>query len=142
MCLILDTNMFGGFTSNHEDMRPIHNWLEKKNGKIVYTKHGKYAQEIDGDAKMARYLQDDIRGGSENTKLIAKEKIMEAAKELKGVHMQSNDRHILALAKAAGVTLLVSRDKNLHTDFKRIIGGTIYQNMDHKHLLTPDTCSP
>ena len=42
MCIILDTNMLGRFKKRDkdkqdEDMGPIWNWLDKKNGKIVYS---------------------------------------------------------------------------------------------------------
>ena len=36
MCVILDANMFGEFKDqDNEDMQPVWNWLEKKNGKIA-----------------------------------------------------------------------------------------------------------
>ena len=34
----------------------------------------------------------------------------------------------------------LSRDKDLHDDFKRIVNGNVYQNEKHKHLLRRDTC--
>ena len=52
----------------------------------------------------------------------------------------SNDSHIIALALVAEVKLLVSADKDLHHDFKEIVGGKVYQNKRHKHLLRRDTC--
>ena len=47
---------------------------------------------------------------------------------------------IVALAMVAGVNVLVSRDKDLHDDFKRIVNGKVFQNEKHKHLLRRDTC--
>ncbi len=52
----------------------------------------------------------------------------------------SNDTHIIALARVAGVRLLCSRDQALHTDFnnKKLIdkpGGKVYQSASHKHLI-------
>jgi len=52
----------------------------------------------------------------------------------------SNDTHIVALARVAGVRLLCSRDQALHTDFsnKKLIDkprGKVYQSASHKHLI-------
>lgn len=52
----------------------------------------------------------------------------------------SNDTHIIALARIAGVRLLCSRDQDLHTDFtnRKLIDnprGKVYQNSSHKHLI-------
>lgn len=52
----------------------------------------------------------------------------------------SNDTHIIALARVAGVRLLCSRNQALHTDFtnKKLIDtprGKVYQNASHKHLI-------
>jgi len=52
----------------------------------------------------------------------------------------SNDTHIIALARVAGVRLLCSRDQALHTDFsnKKLVDGPrgkVYQNASHKHLI-------
>lgn len=52
----------------------------------------------------------------------------------------SNDAHIIALARVAGVRLLCSRDQALHADFtnKDLIDtprGKVYQNASHKHLI-------
>jgi hypothetical protein len=52
----------------------------------------------------------------------------------------SNDKHIIALARAGNVRLLCSHDKALHTDFtnKALLDkprGNVYQNRRHKKLL-------
>lgn len=52
----------------------------------------------------------------------------------------SNDTHIIALARVAGVRLLCSRDQALHTDFTNagLINsprGKVYQSASHKHLI-------
>ena len=52
----------------------------------------------------------------------------------------SNDVHILALARAAGVRLLISLDRDLHRDFTnpqilRNPRGKVYQNRQHAKLL-------
>ena len=50
--------------------------------------------------------------------------------------LQSNDIHILGLAKASNTKVLCTKDKKLHQDFKKIIKGKVYQNKKHQHLLT------
>lgn len=46
MCVILDANMFGEFKDqSNEDMQPVWNWLENKNGKIAYTNTRKFDEE-------------------------------------------------------------------------------------------------
>ena len=114
-------------------------WLNKKNGKLVYTPSGTYWNEINRNGKMKEYILREKRG-KRKIKEISKQEFEDAMRELKGITIKSNDKHILALAKAAHVKLLVSRDRNLHEDFGSIIKGKIYQKKEHAHLLTPDTC--
>ncbi len=46
MCVILNANMFGEFKDqSNEDMQPVWNWLENKNGKIAYTNTSKFDEE-------------------------------------------------------------------------------------------------
>lgn len=54
--------------------------------------------------------------------------------------IKSNDPHLLALAIASRVRVLVSRDTNLGEDFKRLTSGSIYKNASHQRLLTRDLC--
>ncbi len=54
--------------------------------------------------------------------------------------LQSDDTHILALARVAGVRILCSHDTNLHADFtnQNIVPpplGRVWQNNSHSHLL-------
>ena len=39
MCMILDSNRWADFLNRKEDMEPIHKWLEKQNGKLVYSNY-------------------------------------------------------------------------------------------------------
>ena len=71
-------------------------------------------------------------------KLIPSDKVGRVMDGLR--NLQSDDPHIIALAQVAGVRLLVSGDINLHSDFKQIIGGSIYQTREHEHLLKRDLC--
>lgn len=58
-------------------------------------------------------------------------------------NIRSNDPHILALARAAGVRLLYTKDGKLRSDFKdrKFIGGAIYKGRADAGLLTEDACA-
>ena len=61
MCAILDVNLIGRFKKDpvDEDMNPVHQWLERKNGKIVYSDTEKFRKEWDkgGGYTLRRQLQ-------------------------------------------------------------------------------------
>ena len=137
MCIILDTNLYRDFNNlDNEDMQPVRDWIDRKNGKIAYSPVGKIKQELEKSknmiGKFRRYKRDK--------KLIefSKEEVEQAKKGLKG--LTSDDPGIIALAQISSVKLLATRDKNLQGDFKKIIKGKVYQTKKHKHLLRKDTC--
>lgn len=139
MCAILDANMFGEFKNqSNEDMQPVWNWLEQKNGKIAYTNTRKFEEEWErgGLTDLIQQLQ---RTGK--LKEIPARDVRQKENELKG-NIDSDDEHIIALAMVANVKVLVSNDTALHRDFKNrdLVGGKVYQTARHKHLLTRDTC--
>ena len=46
MCAILDANCFSKFRDqDNEDMKPVQNWVDNKNGKIIYTDTEKFKSE-------------------------------------------------------------------------------------------------
>lgn len=55
--------------------------------------------------------------------------------------IQSDDKHIIALALAAKVNVLVTQDDDLSEDFKKHVkNGKIYKYESHEHLLPRDGC--
>ena len=137
MCLILDTNKFSDFLdAKNEDMRPVRDWLNKGDGKIVYSPTLKMQQELERHEKM-RKLFDQYRESGKLKIFVANEVDKRIRKLL---NLKSDDPDIIALAQVSGVTLLVSNDVNLHADFGKIVGGKIYQNKNHKHLLKKKLC--
>ncbi len=136
MCIILDANMFGRFDDpNNEDLKPVHRWLSKQYGKIVYSDTHTLRDEWKrGGSRLLERLRQD---GS--LKLVSKSDVEERRKSLAG-RIQSNDEHIVALALVAAVKVLVSNDQALHQDFKNLVGGSVYQTKSHAHLLRTDTC--
>ena len=139
MCVILDANMFGEFKDqSNEDMQPIWNWLENKNGKIAYTNTRKFDEEWErgGVTDLIKLLKQ-----ADKLKEVPSPVVQQKENELIG-KIVSDDPHIIALAIVADVTVLVSSDQALHRDFKNrnLVGGKVYQNKKHARLLTKDTC--
>ena len=139
MCIILDVNSIGKFKNPaDEDMEPVWDWLERKNGKIVYAYTEQFNKEWDagGGYQLRRDLQ-----RRDKFKEISAQKVQEKADELED-RIESDDPHIIALAIIAEVKVLVSNDRRLHEDFKNrsLVGGKVYQTKSHSRLLRNDTC--
>ena len=139
MCVILDANMFGEFKDqSNEDMQPVWNWLENKNGKIAYTNTKKFDEEWErgGVTDLIKLLKQ-----AEKLKEIPAPDVQQKENELTG-KIVSDDPHIIALAIVADVKVLISSDQALHRDFKNrnLVGGKVYQNKKHARLLTKNTC--
>ena len=137
MCLILDTNKYGDFLEpKNQDMGPVRNWMRTRNGKIAYSPTENMEKELSRHNKMReqfeRYRETD------KLRLVPPNEVEQAMNSLPD--LRSDDPDIIALAQVSGVKLLVSGDVNLHTDFKRIVGGKIYQTQAHKRLLRNDLC--
>ena len=145
MCIIVDTNKLGKFLADppDDDSRPIHKWLERRAGSIVYSTGGRFAQEIQGRAKAK--LADYVRAG--RAKLIPESRFAHDERDLKArADLRSDDPHVLALARAAGVRLLYTADRNLISDFKdrRFIDGPrgkVYSGAGNAGLLTRSVCA-
>ena len=134
MCIILDANCQSDFVNRHDDMKPIHNWIDNRGGRIAYSATGRFQEESTGI--FIKKLRELSRAGK--TKLIDSGKVEEKQHALP--ELESDDSHIIAMALVANVKILVSRDEALHKDFKNIARGKVYQNAGHKRLLKPDTC--
>lgn len=141
MCIILDVNCISKFKNpTDEDMEPVWDWLERKNGKIVYAYTEQFNKEWDegGGYQLRRDLQ---RRGKFKERLA--QEVQEKADELEQSDiLRSDDPHIIALAIIAEVKVLVSNDRRLHEDFKNrnLVGGKVYQRKSHSRLLRNDTC--
>lgn len=139
MCVILDVNLIGRFKKDpvDEDMKPVHQWLERKNGRIVYSDTEKFRREWDkgGGYALRRQLQ-----RRDKLKLVSDQDVQEEIKKIE-YKIKSDDPHIIALALIAGVKVLISKDNKLIADFKvHVSQGKVYKAKSHRHLLTKDTC--
>jgi predicted nucleic acid-binding protein len=139
MCAILDANSFSKFRDqDNEDLEPVRNWVDNKNGKIIYTDTEKFKSEW-----LKGGMKEQLRALTQAGKLrrVEFQEVEKKADELRD-QIESDDPHIIALAIVADVKVLVSSDQALHQDFKNrnLVGGRVYQNEKHAHLLTKDTC--
>ena len=140
MCLILDTNLFSDYMNNTQDMAPVRRWLEgtsgsRRKGKLAYSPTAKFKAEVNQHPFKNKLIKLSHAGIVKAVPVAKVEKVESELPQLK-----SDDPHIVALAIAGRVSLLVSKDKDLHQDFKELAGGKVYQKAAHKHLLTPDLC--
>lgn len=138
MCLILDANKYSDYLDpTKEDMDPVRDWIEKKNGRIAYAPTEKMEQELNNHREM--YKQMNRYGRRGKIKIWDKDEVAQKAEELSD--LQSDDPDIIALAQVANVKLLVSSDKALGKDFKRKIRkGKVYKKREHRHLLDHNIC--
>ncbi len=135
MCIVLDTNCWGVFFQQHEDMLPVRRWLDKHGGRVVYSPTPKLEEEFirAGGRRKFRAL---YQAGQ--VKQVPPNQVEKRQRALP--RLRCDDPHIIALALAAGVNVLVSQDRALHRDFKQIVNGWVYQKPRHKHLLASGMC--
>ena len=143
MCIIVDANRLGIFLRDppDEDAAPIHKWLSAGRGSIVYSDGGGFTKEVQGRAR-ERLLQYSRAG---TARFVPKEQFVDDQNALQG-RTRSDDPHVLAPARAAGVRLLYTGDAKLMADFKNrelIRGprGKVYSGAANAGLLTRSACA-
>ena len=110
----------------------------------MYSTGGKCAEEIRGRRARAK-LADYVRAG--RAKLIPESLFAGDERHLEDrADLRSDDPHVFALAKAAGVRLLYTADRNLISDFKdrNFIDrprGKVYSSARNANLLTDSVCA-
>lgn len=147
MCLIVDANRLGKFLADppNEDALPIRKWLNRRSGSgtLVYSTGGKFESELRGKAR--RRLADYAQAGK--ARLVPAARFARDEAELfASDQLQSDDPHVLALARASGARILYTCDKKLKTDFKNrdLISaprGKIYSGAANANLLTSSACA-
>ena len=137
--MIVDANVLGMFLlqPKNPDTVPIHEWLQRGWGSIVYSVGGQF--ETDIAPRNRERLAGLVRAG--RARLVPWERV--EPHEAGFGNIRSDDPHILALARTAGVRLLYTRDYDLRGDFRdeKLIGGAIYRDRRDADLLTDDACA-
>ena len=149
MCLIIDANLaFRIFTSAPEnDFRPVFEWLHAsdKDGCLVFG--GRLSKELSNRAESLRYVRALLQAGRAYQIPDATLQSEERKVIFSGL-CQSDDPHVVALARASGARILCSNDQDLRRDFRnsKLISkprGRVYRrSATHTILLHHDSCCP
>jgi hypothetical protein len=141
MCIIIDKNMAGEIFANpkDQDSAPVIEWLHDGKSYGCLAIGGRVRRELFDVGEARRtilglmragriYELDDADVDSEEQSLINRDVC------------QSDDPHVIALARLSRARTLCSHDQDLHEDFKNpaLINnprGVIYQVRDHSKLL-------
>ena len=143
MCIIVDANRLGGVLSDpaDADAAPVRAWLEG-GGRIVYSTGGAFVGEV-GRRMRSRLLTYARAGRAE---YVPADLFADDERTLTARHdLRSDDPHVLALARKAGVRLLYTGDRALMADFKnkKLIDrprGKVYTGAANAALLTATAC--
>ena len=144
MCIIVDASRMGDFINpKHDDSAPIRKWLQN-GGKLVFSTGGGFTYEVGASKKYKQKLVEYLRSG--RAVLIPCEKFASDEEFLKNSNLlNSNDPHVLALARYTGTRLLFTGDSQFIQDFKnsKVINkprGKVYSNSTNANLLTGSVC--
>jgi hypothetical protein len=139
LCLIIDANKTADFVNEpqHEDHRPIYCWVFR--GGVVAL-GGKLWQE-QAKLKGARRLFAEWLRAGRARRYQDHEIAKEEAKVIDEANCESNDQHIIALARVSGARVLFSDDRALAADFtNRAVlsspAGKVYKRKQHCRLLS------
>ena len=145
MCIIVDANVLGKFLAEppNADVLPIHRWLTRRRGKLVYSTGGKFAEEIVGKARerLLVYVRADMAVEE------SREQELREQEQALAADIRSDDPHVLALARVSGARLLYTNDGDLMTDFKdkRFVDrprGKVYSRAANESILRRARCVP
>lgn len=160
MCAILDAsvlNMVFGPSLSTEGTQ-FFKWLNSGKGRLVIG--GKTKVELYQNGNFARWAKQQVLAARlvshgreskkmrfasvveyDDTAIEAETRRIEKQKLL----FESNDLHVIALARVSGARLLYSKDGKLQQDFKNehlvhSPRGKVYSNKAHQHLLDQNLC--
>lgn len=146
MCLIIDANLAGLVFGSppHPDFVPVLDWLQQRDGCLVVGGH--LADELGRLERARRFVVQLLRAGIAR-QVPAAEVAREEAEVVATGLCESNDSHVVALARASGARTLCTHDRALQRDFRnaQLVAkprGSVYQRPDHGKLLrhTPPSC--
>jgi predicted nucleic acid-binding protein len=146
MCVIVDANLAGLIFGSppHPDFIPVLDWLQQRDGCLVVGGH--LAAELSRLEKARRFVVQLQRAGI--VRQVPAAEVAREEAEVAGAGLcESNDSHVVALARVSGARTLCTHDKALQRDFRnpRLVTkprGAIYQRAAHAKLLrhTPSSC--
>lgn len=145
MCLIVDANRFGDVlgTPPKPDYVKLIEWLVSPNGVgIVVYGGSKFRKEIAFSEKARRWYVQLQRAG--RAKSIDDATVDAEEKALKDRRVcESDDEHIIALARKSGARVVCTEDQLLWRDIKNATlltkpRGRIYRKAKHARLLRHD----
>lgn len=164
MCMVLDANQWdkfvtayaqyrearkqGGASPNAQasidgDMLCIIQWIQDREGKLVFPSDKEFKKELSKRPKMERLLVEYRQRGWTRA---YDENAHTKAMSILPRKPKSNDKHVLAAFIASKATILCTEDEDLIKDFQRLRGnerkiqGNIYKRKEHEGLLRRDTC--
>ena len=114
---IVDTNaLHKALVSKKQDGdSTFRSWIKRRDGVLVYAPSGDYREELRKNLKVMALMESYRQ--KNHAKLISAAALSASKKQLQGRRIQSNDRHVLALALASDALVLCSDDKGLCADF-------------------------
>ena len=138
MCAIMDNNVrHEVFGDNQTEAGKLFlNWLTSKGGVLVVG--GKLLQELADSPKFKEWLQEAQRAG--RARRISDQEVNNETENLREQRIcQSNDEHVLGLARVSGARLLFTNDQALTRDFKnrqiiRGVRGRVYTTRKTKDI--------
>jgi hypothetical protein len=138
MCVIIDSNVAHTIRSDPPDPGAVPLLRQILARRVGVVSGGRNAEELHR-AGLGDFLVMLTRAGVLST--FGRDELEVEETRLRGEgRCQSDDHHVLALARLSGARLLYSRDQGLHTDFKnqQIIAnprGKVYSSPRHVRLL-------
>lgn len=144
MCIIVDTNtiarVFDEDNQEHEDFKPVRDWIINKKGKLVYG-GTKYLEELGAMGQYLKLFQ--LLGRVNKTVIIDKETVDEYQAEAEELiqHKDFDDPHLVAILQVSSCKLVCSIDKRAFpflthaTFFKGKKKPKIYSAARNKDLL-------
>jgi hypothetical protein len=137
MCLIVDVNAVHLLIQGDHGHEPVNAALAKKHTFVSYGGH--LAEEYAKSRQIVAWINELRRSGTAVLVPSAAVNKEQDTVERSGL-CQSNDPHIIALARVGKARLLCSSDTGLHADFTnpQLLSspqGRVYQKPSHAHLL-------
>ena len=120
MCVIIDASICTDFCTRPKStgFTRVHSWLDSGKGRIVIG-GTKYRKELSGIGDAMRLLAGYAQAGIAIQYSDAPIDAEAAQIERESVH-NSDDEHVLALARVSGARILCTDDRDLMSDFKDV----------------------